>query len=167
MAKGVEYKTQLLQRMPIFGGIEVAAIEVLLERTKTVSVKAGDYFFREGSSGTSAYVLEDGRVSILKYWQDDDYLLHELESGSCFGEVSLLDFGLRSASVRADVDCRAMELTTLDLFEICKSAPKQFALIYMNLGREVSRRLRAADERLFEAIVIGHSIAENYSIRSD
>jgi len=166
MTEAVEYKTRLLQGMPIFGGIEVETIEFLIERSSTIRIKAGDYFFLEGSRGTSAFVLENGKVSVLKARQGEDYLLQQLDSGSRIGEVSLLDFGARSASVRADVDCRAMELTSADLFEVCKSDPKQFALIYMNLGREVSRRLRAADERLFEAIVIGHSIADNYLIRS-
>ena len=165
MTESMERKTRLLQRMPIFGGIQSDVIEILMKRTQSVSVAKGDYFIREGSQGTSAYVLEEGSVSIFKLWGDEQYLLHCLETGSCFGEVSLLDFGSRSASVRADVDCRAIELTTTDLLEISKYDVKQFAMIYMNLGRELSRRLRAADERLFKAIVTGDAIADDYSLR--
>ncbi len=80
-------------------------------------------------------------------------LIRELAEGDCFGEVALLDLGPRSASGRADVDSVALEIGALDLPEVAGRDPEQFALIYMNLGRELSRRLRAADERLFQAKV--------------
>jgi CRP/FNR family cyclic AMP-dependent transcriptional regulator len=165
MTESIEGNTRLLQLMPIFGGIRPDIIELLIERARNVSISAGDYFIREGSTGTSAFVLEQGSVSILKSWRDEEYLFDRLKSGSCFGEVALLDFGSRSASVRADVDSRAIELTSADLLAVSKSDLKQFAMIYMNLGRELSRRLRAADERLFEAILAGHSIAVGTSWR--
>jgi hypothetical protein len=42
----------------------------------------------------------------------------------------------------------------------------QLALIYMNMGREVSRRLREADERLFQAKVEALLIGEDYLFKS-
>jgi CRP/FNR family cyclic AMP-dependent transcriptional regulator len=152
--------------MPIFGGVGVDALELLLERAAEVHVPEGDYFFREGSAGTSAYVLEAGMVSILKRSDSDDHCLRTLETGDCFGEVALFDFGPRSASVFAESDCNAIELTTRDLIELSKVDLKQYALIYMNLGREVSRRLREADERLFKARLERNTLADGYSFSS-
>jgi CRP-like cAMP-binding protein len=86
---------------------------------------------------------------VIKHWNGRAHVLRELAAGDCFGEVALLDFGPRSASVRANEDCEALELSALDLRQLAEHDPVQFALIYMNLGRELSRRLRDADERLF------------------
>ena len=36
------------------------------------------------------------------------------------------------------------------LYKLYEQDPKQFALIQMNMGREVTRRLREADDRLFK-----------------
>ncbi len=55
----------------------------------------------------------------------------------------------RSACVIAITDCSAIELTPQALAELFERDAEQFALIQMNIGREVCRRLRAADERLF------------------
>ncbi len=74
-----------------------------------------------------------------------------MNAGDCFGEVALLDFGPRSATILAETDCEAIEITARDLTSVAASNPEQFAMIYMNLGRELSRRLRDADERLFRA----------------
>jgi CRP-like cAMP-binding protein len=129
------------------------ALQFLLERAVAVEVAAGEPFFREGDSGTSAYVIERGRVSIVKHWKGSDYQLRDLHAGDCFGEVALFDFGNRSASVLAVEDCAALELSAASLYALSNDHLQQFAIVYMNLGREVARRLRVADDRLFQAKV--------------
>jgi CRP-like cAMP-binding protein len=62
-----------------------------------------------------------------------------------------MDLCPRSASVRADDDCQALELSAAALLGLFERDPEQFALIQMNMGREVCRRLRAADQQLFAA----------------
>ena len=160
-------RTRLLQRMPIFGAISPVVVELLVDRAATAEVAQGEAFFREGSAGTSAFVLEEGAVSIWKHWNGREYLLRHLGTGDCFGEVALLDFGRRSASVIADRDCRAIELTARDLLGVAGTHPDQFALLYMNLGRELSRRLSQADERLFRARIGESTAAEDYTFGSN
>jgi len=64
--------------------------------------------------------------------------------------MSLIDLFPRSTSVRAQKPCTAIEISSDALYEIYKRDLEQFALIQMNIAREISRRLRGADERLFE-----------------
>jgi CRP-like cAMP-binding protein len=92
-------------------------------------------------------------VAVLKRVGSGDHLLRELRRGDCFGEVALFDFGARSASVRALAPCRALEISARALRLLSEEHLKDFTLLYMNLGREVSRRLRLADERLFRALL--------------
>ncbi len=146
-----EARIRLLQRMAIFGGIRDDILEFLLERSPIARVPKDGLFFREGDEGQSMFVLEEGRVAVLKRWEGDDRLLRTLERGDCFGEMALLDLGPRSASVRALEDCVAIELSATALYELCNKDLEQFAMIEMNMGREVSRRLRESDERLFRA----------------
>ena len=140
---------ELLQRMPIFGAIRDDTLRVLLDGAGTVAVRPGECFFREGEAANSMYVLESGCASVLKAWQGRDFVLHQLDAGDCFGEMALMDLCPRSATVRADAACRAITFTSADLFRVFESDAEQFALIQMNLGREVCRRLRATDELLF------------------
>ena len=121
-----------------------AARGVVAEGRGSVSVAEGD-------GGVSIYWLERGQVAILKRREDENLALRTLEAGDCFGEVALVDFGPRSASVRAVVDCAALEITTGLLREIREHDLEQFTLITMNLGRELSRRLRSAEARLLRS----------------
>jgi CRP-like cAMP-binding protein len=64
--------------------------------------------------------------------------------------MALIDLLPRSASVVALEDCAALRLTSAQLYRAHQADAEQFAVICMNIARELSRRLRAADERLFE-----------------
>ena len=144
-------RVELLQRMPIFGALREDTLELLLAQAPLVCHRAGECFFSEHDAATAMYVLDCGRVEVFKSWQGRDHALHELGPGDCFGEMALIDLQPRSASVRALVDCCAIELATAELYRLFERDPEQFALMQMNLGRELSRRLRAADEALFRA----------------
>ena len=144
-------RIELLQRMPVFGALREDSLLLLLEHARTVEVKAGDYYFRENDQANSMFVLEAGRVAVIKSWRGQDFVLHELVAGDCFGEMALMDMFPRSASVRADEDCAAIEIGADGLLHLFERNVEQFALIQMNIGREVCRRLRATDELLFRA----------------
>ena len=64
--------------------------------------------------------------------------------------MALFDFFPRSASIISIEDTQLIKITASDLFKIYHQDLEQFTLLQMNLGREVTRRLRNADEQLFE-----------------
>ena len=142
-------RIQLLQRMPIFGAIQSQTLEILLGDTLNVQIPAGAHFFHEGDTADAMYVLESGRVAVVKRWEGRDHHLRDLSAGDCFGEMALIDMFPRSASVVAREDCSAIRLTNADLYRVYRANLEQFALIQMNIARELSRRLRTANERLF------------------
>lgn len=142
-----------LQAMPIFGGVRDDVLAGFIDDAATVTVAPGDFFFREGDKAEAMYVLERGKVVLLKHWEGLPHVLAELGVGDCFGEMALLDLFPRSASVQAVLPCSAIELNTAALFDLYSSHLESFALIQINIARELSRRLRAADEQLFRARV--------------
>lgn len=137
-----ESRIKLLQKMPLFGGVTEEALNILLDKAPIVVMKKDQYFFHENDASSNMYVLEKGKVAVTKSWGGFDYLLRCLNKGACFGEMALLDLATRSASVVAMEECVAVEISSASLHEIYKQVPNQFMLIQMNMGREVSRRLR-------------------------
>ena len=136
--------------MPIFGAINDDTLNFLLERTKEVRVEKDDYFFRENDQGSSMFVLEQGRVAVLKSWVQQTQGLAFLNRGDCFGEMALIEMGARSASVQATEACEAIEVPIDILHELYQHDLEQFTIIQMNMSREVCRRLRKADDLLFQ-----------------
>ncbi len=144
-----EIHLKLLQSMPIFGGIGEDVLNFLLEQATLVSMKQNEFFFREGERGASMFVLERGKVAVLRKWNGRMHPIKYFSQGDCFGEMALIDLGRRTASVQAVEDCIAIELSNATLMQLYQKNTEQFALIYMNISRELSRRLRRADARLF------------------
>ena len=158
-----EARIELLQRMPVFGGIRADILQFLLGLCPVVSVPTNEFFFREHDQANSMFVLEAGKAAVLKSWRGQDYLLRTLKEGDCFGEMAVMDLCPRSASVRAVEDCTAIRISAANLYQVYAQDLKQFALIQMNMGREVCRRLRESDNRRFSATMgtpeadIGHA----------
>lgn len=140
----------LLRSMPVFGGLNDLTLEAILERANLRLVREQEFFFREGDEANSFFVLESGSVVVERLWMDSAICLGVFRSGDCFGEMAVIDLLPRSASVRAVEECSAIEITHQSLFSLYQQEPEQYAIIMMNMGREVSRRLRLADDRLFQ-----------------
>jgi len=160
-------RIELLQRMPVFGGIRAEILRHLLGTCPIVEVPVGEFFFRERDPADAMFVLEQGKVAVLKSWKDEEYLLHALDTGDCFGEMALMDLMPRSASVRATTVCRAIVVSAASLYRVYEKDMEQFAMIQMNMGREVSRRLREADERLFRARMGSPGVDAQYVFRAN
>lgn len=142
---------KLLRNMPVFGGLNSESLKTILAMAQSCEVVAGDYFFREGDAAKSLYVLRNGTVRIEKHGSaGTPVAIRELSNGDCFGEMSLIDLRARSASVLAETDCVAIEISLKMLHDLYASNLEQYAIIMMNMGREVSRRLRTVSDRLFE-----------------
>lgn len=136
----------LLQQMPLFGGLRDDVLDFLLGVCREVAVRKGAYFFHEGERGESMFVLESGRAEVRKHVPDGEMLLSTLGPGDCLGEMALIDLSPRSASVKAIEDCTGFEITAASLYQLYERDVEQFALIQMNMARELSRRLRHSED---------------------
>lgn len=61
----------------------------------------GQVIFKSGDAGDCAYLIEEGVVEILVVKQGDDHRIRLIGKGELFGEVSLIDYEPRTATVRA------------------------------------------------------------------
>ena len=141
------------KKISIFGALNDNSCAVLLEQSSRIDVARNAFFFREGEGANAFFILEQGHVAVIKDWQGYQFLLSELSEGDCFGEMALIEMHARNASVLALEGCRAIRLGFDSVFKLYKRDLQQFTLLQMNLARELSRRLRDANERLFESRV--------------
>lgn len=142
-------RLQLLQSMAMFGGLKTETLRLVLAQSERKTFSAGAYFFREGDPGENIYLIEQGTAIVERLWEEKPIVLARVGETDCFGEMSLIDFQRRFASVRAETDCQVIEIPFGALAMLCKHDVQQYSMVMMNLGREVSRRLRVAGDRLF------------------
>ena len=72
----------------------------------------GDYVFRQGSNGRTAYIVQDGNVDIVRTYDDEtEKVLGSVGKGGIFGEMALIDDSPRMASARATAPTTVIVVT--------------------------------------------------------
>jgi CRP/FNR family cyclic AMP-dependent transcriptional regulator len=66
-------------------------------------IAEGASVFTEGETGNVAYIVQDGRIEIIRGTVDSLKVLATVEKGGIFGEMALVDDKPRMASARAAV----------------------------------------------------------------
>lgn len=143
-----------LKRVGLFGALPDSVLTHLVETLPVVEPRAGDLVFREGDAARDFFVVLDGEMEVLKKSRrGQEARVALLGPGDWFGEMSILDVQPRSASVRALAPSRLLKLTSKDLDNLYRNDVKAYALIVLNIARELSRRLRVTDGILADFVV--------------
>ncbi len=135
----------VLTTVPLFQTLdddERAAVAALM---RPEGIPAGTTIFRERDPGGTLYVITRGQVELSVIGEDGTKLvLDVLLPGEFFGEVSLLDGGLRSASVVAVDDVETYRLERGPFLDLLRRRPE----VALDVLGAVARRFRKTDELL-------------------
>src|SRR5512145_643912 len=149
----IELSPAILRDIGLFGALPDDVLVRLAQTLKVVEVPAGATLFREGEDGRSMYVVLRGEVEVTKRsHRGTDARMALLGPGDWFGEMAIVDVQPRSASILALAPTSLLAVTTNDLDQLYRHDLKAYAIIVLNLARELSRRLRVADAILADLI---------------
>lgn len=106
--------------------------------------QAGEVILSKGEDGRKAYLILDGSVEVVVGEGDNARAVATLKNGEVFGEMSLLEPGPRSATVRAltDTECT---VTSYDDFMTAIRDNPEHAIEFM---RTLVHRLRKMNEMM-------------------
>ena len=125
--------------------------EVIERHTRRETFPRGKIIFREGDPGQELFIVTKGRASAyLKQINGGEIRLATFAPGTIFGELATLDAGPRSASVVADDDVVCYVLSDQQFAVLAKDAPSVAIKLLSGLGRELSRRLRRANQTIHQ-----------------
>jgi CRP/FNR family transcriptional regulator, cyclic AMP receptor protein len=135
---------ETLLRYSLFGGLLKEQVEALIPLMQEEKYNPGEFIITEGSPNDKIFFIIEGKVSVSK----KDVELSLFSEGEAFGEMEVLDIMPAIASIKTTSQVTVMSISNKALREIYKMDVKVFALIIMNLARDVCRRLCKTDEKL-------------------
>ena len=134
-------KVRLLKTVPLFSGLSKRQLELIAGEGHERRVLHGRVIARQGSLGSEFFVIVEGRARVER----DGRLIARLRTGDCFGEMSLIDGGLRSASVTAESDIAVLLVVSGSKFRgLIQDVPG----LSLKLLTTLCKRLRSADIQL-------------------
>lgn len=131
-----------LKDYSLFGGLLSDEIEAIRPLMGSESHAAGTMIMREGEPNDRIYFILEGEVEVVK----GGLSLALLAEGDTFGEMEFLDIMPAVASIRALSPVTVSTISNRAIHELSKVNMRAFAMLVMNLARELSRRLRRMDE---------------------
>jgi len=88
---------ELVPEVPLFAGLSDAEAAEIAALFKTRKFAAGDVVIREGSGGAAFYLIDSGEATVTIRGEQ----VGTLGRGDHFGEIALIDEGVRAATVTA------------------------------------------------------------------
>lgn len=149
-----------LRQADIFYDLTLTQLELIASICVERSYNAGDLVFEENSSGSDLYVIAEGAVDIQinpsLVGKDDrsaPYSVAHLRRGQSFGEVALVDEGLRSAGAVAAEDNTVLLAIPRDkLMMICNAYSQLGYRVMRNLAADLAMKMRSTDMRVRELV---------------
>jgi CRP/FNR family transcriptional regulator, cyclic AMP receptor protein len=130
---------ELVQGVPLFADLDKRELQGVASSMKERTFNSGQTIAAEGQSGIGFFVIAEGTAKVSK----GDEERATLGPGDYFGEIALIDDGLRTASVTAESALKVYGLTSWEFRPLVESN----ASIAWKLLKVMAVRLREAEGR--------------------
>jgi serine/threonine protein phosphatase PrpC len=137
-------KMEVLRGLPMFQQLSMKELAAVLNAIEVRAYQPGQPIIREGEEGDCLFVSVLGRVEVLKQGQT----IAELEPGSCFGEMALIDRSLRSADVVAVETVRLLAMPREAFFGMIRREPATAIKLLWAISQSLNQRLRRTSDEL-------------------
>ena len=152
-----------LKQSDIFYQFTPTQLELVANLCQEVVFQDGEIVFRENSGSQELYIITQGEVEILinpamistpEKSKQAGAAIATLRRGQSFGEVALVDEGLRSASARAvQKDTRLLVISRDKLIMLCETYPQLGYRLMYNLAADLAMKIRNTDLRIREQLL--------------
>lgn len=106
--------------------------------------KPGEVIVRQGDAGDCMYIIQSGKVEVIRESQGKEVRLAELGEGEFFGEMALFEKEVRSATVRPLGEVR---LLTIDKKMFLRKIHEDPSLAF-RIMQKMSHRIRELNSEL-------------------
>ena len=158
-----------LKQGDVFYQLTRTQLELIANLCLEKTFAAGETIFEENSNSKELYVIVQGEIDIVidpgligatppgthrAGEKAEKIIIATLRRGQSFGEVALVDEGLRSATARVrDKPARLLILPREKLLMLCETYPQLGYRLMYNLAADLAMKIRNTDLRIREKVL--------------
>ena len=154
--------TYILQQVDIFEDLTTKQLELIDEHCVEKNYNQGEVVFEENSPSREFYIIADGEVDIQI---DPDTIgdgsdsyqpstIATLRRGQSFGEVAIVDPGVRSASAKCSSEtCKLLVLDRNDFLDMLESDYQMGYVVMRNFAADLSLKIRQTNLLVRESLL--------------
>jgi CRP-like cAMP-binding protein len=129
----ISEKEALLKRVPIFSTLRKGHLRELVQLIDETQVKPEKVLVKQGRTGWDFYIIADGEARVEK----NGKIINMLKPGDFFGEISLIDGGVRMASVISETEMTLLAVSNRSFMQLVDSIPGFSKAILIALCRYI------------------------------
>jgi CRP-like cAMP-binding protein len=156
---------KVLKQADIFFGLTPTQLELISNMCDERTYHKGETIFLEGTNSNELYIIVQGQVEILvtpslanlhPANRPAPLIIAVLRKGQSFGEIALVDQGLRSATAcAAQNQTRLLILPRDRLISTCETYSQMGYQLMRNLAVDLALKIRSTDLRIREELLYG------------
>ncbi|MBI4957177.1 MAG: cyclic nucleotide-binding domain-containing protein [Myxococcales bacterium] len=144
---------EVLGRTELFSGLSARDRETLAVCLRGRRYGPGEVVFTEGEPGATLLVVAEGTLVATTHRPDGSIqVLNRMRPVEVAGEMAFLDPGPRSATVTAETEAVAYELSHDSMDVLRQQSPAAVSALVTAAIRDVTRRLRKLDDRIAQEL---------------
>ena len=134
---------EILQGVMLFTGLTDEEIDQVAAICNQRTMKKGEVLAEQGSPGDEFYIVTSGFMEVSIRGKDEARAIVNLGRGQIIGEMSLVDHGPRSATIRAISDHASVQVIRRDQFEkLCEQNTHIGYIVMKDIAADMSFKLR-------------------------
>ena len=112
-------KNDLLKQVPLFSDLKHRSLIKIAKYADEVTAKSGQILTRQGKRGYDFYFIIDGKAKVER----NGKIINHISANDFFGEISLIDHGIRTATVTAVTDVRLLVIRSQHFHVLLDEVP--------------------------------------------
>ena len=136
--------------IPLFAKLNTQELGEVVRAIKPIELQEGDFLFKEGDQANAAFVIQTGSLLVYLDRPHGRIELTTLGAKDILGEITLIDGGTRTATVRAITRCSLFSLDKSEFDFLRRNLrPSAYKLI-KEISLTVCGRLRDTNQLIQE-----------------
>ena len=152
---------EFLRSVALFIEFEPDELSALADTVLTFRYSPGDLILEEGNPNRALHVLKRGRIRVSRRVHENEVTLCELHEGQSFGELSIIEDGVASASLRALTEGEVLSIPMDKLANFLRRYPNAAAKFWRAIAMDLRRRLLETNEVVRNYFEVNRALIEN------
>jgi CRP-like cAMP-binding protein len=145
-----------LTKWRLFANLTAEDVRYLAAACAERTLVGGEDVFHEGDEGDAMWIIESGRVDIVKRIRGEvERVLASFGAGDILGEMSFIDGSRRSATARTAQVSEFLVINTQAFAGVLRERPALAAAFFQNICAILAARVRTTNELYREAVRFG------------
>lgn len=154
-----------LKSVTLFAEFDAGEMERLWKALRKTSYQTGDVILEEGRANRALHILRSGRIRVTRSVNDHEVALCDLFEGQTFGELSIIEDGVASATLRAVTESEVLSIGMHDLATFLRENPTAAPKFWRAIAVDLRRRLLHTNDVVRSYFEVNRALVENPTFR--